>query len=99
MHTVVVNRISLTVPAEELLPDLERETPALLKTLGGFIGQTLVQTGPQEVVMIARWTSPEAAAAGAAVVGPGVFHRLVAPRVASQDRMMGQVVLDIGWDR
>lgn len=97
MHVVVVNKLTLTVPVEEILPDLERELPAIFAGLEGFVGQTLVKTGPQEAIVIGRWSSAEAAAAGAAVIGPGAFNTYVAPRCAAQDRAVGEVVSDIGW--
>ncbi len=97
MHTVVVNRITLSVPVEEVVADIEREMPAIFAGLDGFVGQTLVKTGPQELVVVGRWASPEAAAAGAAVIGPGAFNTSVAPRATGQERMVGEVVSDIGW--
>ncbi len=97
MHVVVVNRITLTVPVEEVVADIDRVMPSIFAGLEGFVGQTLVKTGPQELTVIGRWASPEAAAAGAAVVGPGPFHTWVAPRMTGQDRAFGEVVSDIGW--
>src|SRR5487761_2190318 len=97
MHIVVVNRITLSVPVEEAVADIERELPALFAGLGGFVGQTLVKTGPHELVVVGRWASPEAAAAGAAVIGPGAFNTWVSPRAAGQERLVGEVVSDIGW--
>jgi len=99
MHVVVVNRITLSVPVEEVLVDIEREMPAIFAGLDGFVGQTLVKTGPQEVVVIGRWASPEAAAHGASVVGPGPFNTWVAPRSTGQERVVGEVVSDMGWER
>ena len=96
MHVVVVNRITLSVAVEEVVAVIEREMPAIFAGLDGFVGQTLVKTGPQEFVVVGRWASPEAAAAGAAVVGPGAFNTWVAPRATGQDRMVGEVVSDIG---
>ena len=97
MHIVVVNRITLTVPVEEVLADIERVMPSIFASLEGFVGQTLVKAGPQELVVIGRWASPEAAANGAAVVGPGAFNTWVAPRASGQDRVVGEVASDIGW--
>jgi hypothetical protein len=96
-HIVVVNRITLSVPVEEVVADIERVMPPIFAGLEGFVGQTLVKTGPQELVVVGRWVSPEAAAAGAAVVGPGAFNTGVAPRATGQDRVVGPVVSDIGW--
>jgi hypothetical protein len=96
VHVVVVNRITLSVPVEEVVADIEREVPAIFAGLEGFVGQTLVKTGPQELVVVGRWASPEAAAAGAPVIGPGAFNTWVAPRTTGQDRVVGEVVSDIG---
>lgn len=97
IETVVVNRVTLTVPAEAIMTDVAREMPAAFSSLEGFQGFTAVQTGPQELVFIIRWATPEAAANGAAVIGPGAFNAWVAPRASGQDRVVGPVVLDIGW--
>jgi hypothetical protein len=97
VQVVVVNRITLSVPVEEVVADIEREMPAVFAGLEGFVGQTLVKTGPQELVVVGRWASPESAANGAAVIGPGAFNTWVAPRATGQDRMVGEVVSDFGW--
>jgi hypothetical protein len=52
VHTVVANRITGSVPVEEVVADIERDTPAILAGLDGFVGLTLVKTGPQELVVI-----------------------------------------------
>ena len=97
MQAVVINRISLSVPTGQVLPDIEREVAPVLAALEGFVGLTVVQTGPAEVVVIIRWASMEAAAAGAAVLGPGAFNTWIAPRSTGQDRVVGTVALDAGW--
>lgn len=97
MQAVVVNRISLSVPAGEVIPDIEREVAPVLAALEGFVGLTVVQAGPAEVVVIIRWASVEAAAAGAAILGPGAFNTWIAPRATGQDRVVGTVAMDAGW--
>jgi hypothetical protein len=97
MQAVVINRITLSVPAGEVLADIEREVVPVLAALDGFVGFTLVQTGPAEVVVIIRWTSVDAAAAGAGVLGPGAFNTWIAPRATGQDRVVGTVAMDAGW--
>lgn len=54
---VVVNRTTLSVPVEEVVADIERDA-AIFAGLEGFVGQTLVKTGPQELVVGGRWASP-----------------------------------------
>jgi hypothetical protein len=97
MDAVVVNRITLTEPAEAVIPDIEREMPPIFRSLDGFVGFSLVKTGAQEIVVIIRWSSLEAAQQGAAVIGPGAFNTWVAPRASAQDRVVGLVVVDAGW--
>jgi hypothetical protein len=97
MDAVVINRITLSVPAEEVIPDIERDVAPIMQALEGFVGSTIVQTGPAEVVVIIRWTSIEAAAAGGAVIGQGAFNTWIAPRSIGQDRVVGTVALDTGW--
>ena len=80
-----------------MVADIEREMPAIFAGLEGFVGQALVKTGPQELVVVGRWASAAPAAAGAAVVGPGPFKTWVAPRATGRDRVAGEVVSDIGW--
>lgn len=95
LSVIVVNRITLSVPVEEVARDVEREIPSILRSLAGFEGATVVRTGPTEMVMIIRWSSAEAAVAGAAVVGPGAFNTWVAPRATNQDRAVGTVLFEI----
>jgi hypothetical protein len=96
VHTVVANRITVSVPVEEVVADIERDTPAIFAGRDGFVGLTLVKTGPQELVVIGDWASPKAAAAGAAV-WPGPFKTWVAPRSSGRGRTAGDVASDIGW--
>jgi hypothetical protein len=89
----VINRIRLRVPAEDLVADVEREFPAVFRAQPGFQAFYLVMTGNNEVTVIIVWESPDAAEAGAALIGPTLFNRYVSPRAESQDRVVGEVLV------
>ena len=94
MSTIVVNRIRLKVPAEEVLVDIERELPPFIRTLPGFERFTVAKIGAQEVVVVIYWATAADAASGGGVIGPGLFNTWVAPRAESQDRIVGEVAVD-----
>lgn len=95
MSAIVVNRIKLRVPVEELAPVVEREVEPVLRGQPGFERCSLVQVGPNEMVIVISWSSVEAAGAAAAVLGPGVFNTFIAPVAESQDRVVGPVLLEL----
>ncbi len=94
MSAVVVNRIRLKVPAEEVLVDVEREIPPFIRTLPGFERFSVAKTGDQEVVVVIYWATVEDAANGGAIIGPGLFNTWIAPRAESQDRVVGSIAID-----
>lgn len=94
MSAVVVNRIRLTVPADEVLPDVEREIAPFIRTLPGFERFSVARTGDQEVVVVIHWATMADAASGGAIIGPGLFNTWIAPRAESQDRVVGEIVVD-----
>ncbi len=94
MSAFVVNRIRLTVPADEVIPDVEREVSPVIRALPGFEWFSVAKVGDQEVVVVIRWATAADAANGGAVIGPGVFNTWIAPRAESQDRVVGEVVID-----
>ena len=95
MSAIVVSRIKLRVPVEELIPVLEREFPPVMRSLHGFERFSVFQAAPDEAVVVIYWASVEDAAAGGAVMGPGLFHTHVAPVAVSQDRVVGPVIVDM----
>ena len=99
MSAIVVNRIKLRVAVEELAPVVEREVMPVLRGQPGFERASLVQVGSHEMVVVISWSSVEAAAAGAAILGPGVFNTFIAPHAESQDRVAGPVLLDVRADQ
>lgn len=96
MSAVVVNRIRLTVPAEEVLPDVDREISPFIRTLPGFERFSVAKIGDQEVVVVIHWATMADAANGGAIIGPGLFNTWIAPRAESQDRVVGEIVVDTG---
>lgn len=96
MTAIVVNRIRLKVPAEEVLVDVEREIPPFIRTLPGFERFSVAKIGDQEVVVVIYWATVEDAAHGGSVIGPGLFNTWIAPRAESQDRVVGQAIVDAG---
>ncbi len=94
MSAFVVNRIRLTVPAEEVLPDVEREISPVIRALSGFEWLSVAKTADREVMVVIRWATSADAANGGAVIGPGVFNTWIAPRAESQDRVVGEIAID-----
>ncbi len=94
MSAFVVNRIRLTVPVEEVIPDVEREVSPVIRALAGFEWFSVAKTGEREVTVVIRWATAADAANGGAVIGPGVFNTWIAPRAESQDRVVGEIVVD-----
>lgn len=94
MSAMVVNRIKLRVPAAELTPVIEAEFPPVFRSLPGFEAFTIVAAAADEIVVLIRWATAEDAAAGATVIGPGLFNTHIAPVAVSQDRLVGTVVVD-----
>ena len=95
MSAIVVNRIKLRIPVEDLLPVLEREFPPVLRSLPGFERFSIFQAASDEAVVVIHWATVEDAANGGAVMGPGLFNTHIAPVAESQDRVVGPVVLDV----
>jgi hypothetical protein len=95
MSVMVINRIKLRVPVEEVAPDVEREFPATLRALPGFERFRLVKVAPDELVVLLSWATADDAAAAAAILGPGLFHTWVAPRAESQDRVVGELLFEV----
>ncbi len=99
MSAIVVNRIKLRIAVEELAPVVEREVMPVLRGQPGFERASVVQVGSHEMVVVISWGSVEAAGAGAAILGPGVFNTFIAPHAVSQDRVAGPVLVDVRADQ
>jgi hypothetical protein len=94
MSVVVINRISLSVPAARIREAIEREFPPAFEECAGFQRFCVVQTADDEIVVLIFWDSAADAAAGAAHIGPTVFGSVVMPHLAGQDRTVGPVIVD-----
>lgn len=74
---------------------LEREFPAVLRSLPGFERFSGFEAGPNEAVVVIHWATVEDAANGGAMIGTGLFNTHIAPVAESQERVLGPVVVDI----
>jgi hypothetical protein len=52
MSAIVVNRIKLRVPVEEVVSAVDREVLPVLRALPGFERASLVQVGANEMVVV-----------------------------------------------
>ena len=93
MSVVVVNKLSLSVPAKDLRDAVAAAFPAVFDACEGFERFIVAQTAEHEVVALMFWDSPEHAAAGAAAIGPTVAS-VVGSSLTNQDRTVGQIVTD-----
>lgn len=94
MSAIVVNRIRLKVPAEDLFPDIEREIVPAMGTFAGFERFSVAKTGDREMTVVIFWASLADAANAASVLGPGLFNTWIAPRAESQDRVVGEIAVE-----
>ena len=96
MSAVVINHLRLTVPADELVPIVEREFGPVFRAQPGFERFYLVKTADDSATVIIVWSDGAAAAAGAAVIGPSLFATHIVPVLAApQDRSAGPAVVEI----
>jgi heme-degrading monooxygenase HmoA len=95
MSTVVINHLHFGVPVAELRPEIEEHFPPVFRECRGFQHFYLVQTGEDRATVVIVWDTAEDAEAGAAAIGPTLFARYVAPRLASeQQRVMGTAIVE-----
>ena len=96
MAAIVINRLELTVPVDELATVVDREFRSVFLAQPGFVRFNLVKAGERTAVVLIEWEDGAAAAAGAAVIGPSLFARHVIPVLAAdQDRLVGPAVVTI----
>lgn len=97
MSVVVINHLRLSVPVDELTPTVEAEFGPVFLAQPGFERFRFVKVAPDEAIVLIDWASGEAAAAGAAVIGPSLFAQHIGPVLrAEQDRHTGPVVVEVG---
>jgi hypothetical protein len=96
MSTVVVNHLHLTIPVDDLVEVVEREFGPAFRARPGFERFHLVKAADDHAIVIIVWADAEAAAAGAAVIGPTLFAEHLIPVLASpQARSIGPAVVTI----
>ncbi len=96
MSAIVVNHLHLTIPVDELAPTVEREFGPVFRAQPGFERFCLVKAGDDHAIVIIVWADAEAAAAGAAVIGPTLFATHLVPVLAGpQERAVGPAVVTI----
>jgi hypothetical protein len=67
----------------------------LLSSLPGFRGFYAVEEAADRAALVVLWESREAAMNRAQVVGPGWFHKNIAPHLASEQvRTLGEVFIE-----
>lgn len=97
MSVVVVNRLSLDVPVDDLVARVADVFPPAFDACPGFERFELVKVADRQAVVLIHWSDAEAAQAGAARIGPTVFNDVIAPNLsAEQDRVAGPVVVQHG---
>jgi heme-degrading monooxygenase HmoA len=94
MSVVVINRLRFSVPVDEVASRVAAAFPPAFDGLDGFERFELVKVADDRAVVLIHWRDLAAAQAGAAAIGPTVFHEVVMPFLASeQDRVAGPVVV------
>lgn len=94
MSVVVINRLHFSVPVDEVAPTIASAFPPAFDALDGFERFELVKVADDRAVVLIHWRDGAAAQAGAAAIGPTVFHDVVLPFLASeQDRAAGPAVV------
>ena len=93
MSVVVVNKMTLSVPAQDLRDAVAAAFPPVFDRCDGFERFIVAQTGKHEVVALMFWDSAEHAAAGAAAIGPTVAA-VVGSSLINQDRTVGEIVTE-----
>lgn len=96
MSVVVINHLHLAEPIDNLVDEVAREFEPAFRAQPGFRRFWLVREDEDRAAVIIEWDSPEAAQAGSQAIGPTVFHRVIAGRLAAdQVRTVGPVVVEI----
>jgi hypothetical protein len=97
MSAVVVNHLKLTVLVDDLAEVVDREFAPVFRAQPGFERFLLVRAGSHHAIAVIIWADEAAAAAGASVVGPGLFARHLVPVLAEpQEHSIGPAVVEIG---
>jgi heme-degrading monooxygenase HmoA len=96
MSAIVVNHLHFSEAVDGLLDEIRGEFEPAFRGQPGFRHFWLVREADDRAAVIIEWESAEAAVAGSQAIGPTVFNRVIAHRLASdQVRSMGAVVVEI----
>ena len=93
MSVVVVNKLTLSVPAADLRDAVAAAFPPVFDRCDGFERFFVAQSDKHEVVALIFWDSAEHAAAGAAAIGPTVAA-VVGSSLIRQERTVGEIVTE-----
>jgi hypothetical protein len=94
MPAVVVNRLHLSHPVDEIAPSIAERFPPVFDAQPGFHAFYFVKEADDRAVVVIVWDTPEAAAAGAQVIGPTLFDELIVPHLAGpQERTVGPALV------
>jgi len=94
MAVVVVNRIRLRVPVDEVAPEVAQAFPAAFHSLPGFLRFYFLKVAETEAIALIVWATAEQAQAGADSFGPALLAQMLGPHLESQDRVVGKVVAE-----
>lgn len=93
MSVVVVNKLTLSVPAQDLRDAVAAAFPPVFDACEGFERFIVAQSAEHEVVALIFWDSAEHAVAGAEAIAPAVAS-VVGSSLINQDRTVGEIVTE-----
>jgi hypothetical protein len=94
MPAVVVNHLRFDGPVDEVAPTIAERFPPVFDEQPGFHAFYFVKEADDRAVAIIVWDTPEAAEAGAKIVGPTLFDEFIVPRLAApQERTAGPALV------
>lgn len=94
LSVVVVNRLTFSVPVDSVVPSVQDRFPAAFDGCPGFERFELVKVSDTAAIVLIHWADAQAAADGAARIGPTVFREVIGPLLAAEQvREAGPVVV------
>ncbi|MGO9177826.1 MAG: hypothetical protein ACLQBX_07235 [Candidatus Limnocylindrales bacterium] len=94
MAVVVINRIRLRIPVDEVAPSVARAFPAAFHSLPGFQRFYFLKVAETEAIALIVWATAEQAQTGAESLGPTLFAQILGPHLETQDRVVGEIVAE-----
>lgn len=95
MSALVVNHLHLNTAVEDAAVVVEQHFAEAFRAQPGFEAFHLVKVGERDCFAVIVWADGDAAAAGAAVIGPSVFTPYLTPLVDSQERWVGPAIASV----